>query len=88
MPKRPRREMLIGRGKCGTLGVVLEDAIFHAEAGVSWVVPTSKGAYPTFAQGGTEDEKKTAISEFIQEEMDIKKVDIVHKLLKHVHRSN
>ena len=74
----------MGGGKHRILGVVLEDAIFQAEVGVSWVVPTSKGAYPAFARGATEDEKKTAISEFIQEEMDIKKVDVVHELLKNM----
>ena len=36
-------------GKYGTLGVVLEDAVYQAETGVAWTVPASQGAYPSFA---------------------------------------
>ena len=71
-------------GEYGTLSVVLDDAVFLAEADVTWIVPTSNGVYPTFRRGTTEDQKKTAISEFIQEETDIKKVDVVHELLKNM----
>ena len=39
-----------GGGNHGTLGIVLEDAVYLAEAGVAWVVLTSQGAYPTFAK--------------------------------------
>ena len=74
--------MFVWGGEYGTLGIVIEDAIFQAEAGVTWVVPTSKGAYPTFARRATEAQKKTAISEFIQEETDTKKVSVVEELLK------
>ena len=72
---------LFGGGNYGTLGIVFEDAVFLAEAGVAWVVPTSQGAsYPTFAQRATETQKKTAISEFIHEETDNKNVSVVEEL--------
>ena len=60
-----------GGGKYGTLGLVTGAAIFFAETGVDWIVLTSKGTYPTFAAGATEDKKKTTISDFILEETDI-----------------
>ena len=56
---------LFGRGKHGHKSLVLRDATYVQRAGVSFVVPASKGAYPTFAMGASEDEKKIAIAEFI-----------------------
>ena len=56
-----------GGDNYGTLGIVLEDAVYLVEAGVAWVLPTSQGAYPMFARRATETQKKTAISGFIQE---------------------
>ena len=51
-------------GKNGHEGCVLRDATYVQRAGVSYVVPASKGAHPTFAAGATDD-KKIAIAEFI-----------------------
>ena len=51
-----------GGGKYGTLGVVLENAVYQAETGVEWNVPASQGAYPIFNQRATETQKKTPIS--------------------------
>ena len=53
-----------GGGKNGHEGLVLRDATYVQRAGVSYVVPASKGAHPTFAAGATDD-KKIAIAEFI-----------------------
>ena len=71
-----------GGGKYGTLGLVLEDAVYQAETGVVWTVPASQGAYPNFARRSTDLQKKAAIAEFILDEGDIKKVDVVEELLK------
>ena len=49
-----------------------------------WNVPASQGAYPIFQRRATKTQKKTAISEFIQDETDIKKVSVVEELLKHM----
>ena len=76
--------MLLWRGKYGTLGVVLEDAVYQAETGVAWNVPASQVAYPVFNQRATKTQKKTAISEFIQDKTDIKKVSVVEELLKNM----
>ena len=73
-----------GGGKYGTLGLVLKDAVYQAEIGVAWTVPASQGAYPSFAQRATYLQKKTAIAEFILDEADIKKVDVVEELLKNL----
>ena len=51
-------------------------------AGVSFVVPASKGAYPTFAAGTTKDEKKIMIAEVIVSEQDILKAEVCGNLLK------
>ena len=71
-----------GGGKYGTLGLVLEDSVYQAETGVLWTVPASQGSYPNFSQRSTDLQKKAAIAEFIQNEGDIKKVNIVEELLK------
>ena len=73
-----------GGGKYGTLGVVLENAVYQAETGVAWNVPASQVAYPIFQQRATKTQKKTAISEFIQDKTDIKKVSVVEELLKNM----
>ena len=71
-----------GGGKNGHECLVLRDATFVQRAGVSFVVPASKGAYPTFAAGATDDEKKIAIAEFIISEQDILKSETCGDLLK------
>ena len=60
-----------GRGKNGHKGLVVRDATYVQRAGVSYVVLNSKGVYPTFAAGATDDEKKVEIAEFILSEQDI-----------------
>ena len=71
-----------GGGKNGHEGLVLRDPTYVQRAGVSFVVPASKGAYPTFAVGATDDEKKVAIAEFIVSEQDILKAETCGTLLK------
>ena len=71
-----------GGGKNGHEGLVLRDATFVQRAHVSFVVPASKGAYPTFVAGATDDEKKIAIAEFILSEQDILKAETCGDLLK------
>ena len=71
-----------GGGKHGHEGLVLRDATYAQRAGVLFVVPASKGAYPTFAAGASEDEKKVAIAEFIVSEQDILKAETCGDLLK------
>ena len=85
MQKCTRCEVLFrGGGKYGTLGLVLEDAVYQAETSVAWTVPASQGAYPSFARRATDLQKKTSIAEFILNEADIKKVDVVEELLKNL----
>ena len=69
-----------GGDNYGTLGIVLEDVVYQAETVVAWNVPASQGAYPIFQRRATKTQKKTAISEFIQDETDIKKVSVVEEL--------
>ena len=71
-----------GGGKNGHEGLVLRDVTFVQRASVSFVVPAFKGAYPTFAVGATDDEKKIAIAEFILSEQDILKAETCGDLLK------
>ena len=49
---------LFGGGKHGHEGLVLRDPAHVQRAGVSFVVSASKGVYPTFAVGATDDEKR------------------------------
>ena len=55
---------------------------YYAEAGEDWIVPTAIGAFPTFAAGATDDEKKIAVSEFMVSEHDILVVEAMENLLK------
>ena len=71
-----------GGGTRGCLGVVYTPTKYIAETGTNWIVPTTKGAYPTFPTNATDDEKKLAISEFIRDEHGIKVVEAVQELLK------
>ena len=71
-----------GGGKRGCLGTVYSAAKFQADAGTTWEVPETEGAYPTFAGNATEAEKKKVISEFIEREKGIRTVVIVEKLQK------
>ena len=64
-------------GTRGCLGVVYTPTKYVAETGISWTVPTTKGAYPTFPAHATDDDKKLAISEFIRDKLGIKVVDAV-----------
>ena len=54
-----------GGWKKGCLGVVYGAAKYYVEAGEDWIVPASLGAYPIFAAGATDDEKKIAVSQFM-----------------------
>ena len=71
-----------GGGNRGCLGVVYTNAKYLNKTGVTWTVPASTDAYPTFATNAINDEKKLAISEFIRDEHGIKVVDAVQELLK------
>ena len=71
-----------GGGKRGCLGTVYSDAKFQADAGTTWEVPETEGAYPTFAGNASEAEKKKVISEFIEREKGIRTVEVVEELLK------
>ena len=71
-----------GGGKRGCLGIVATPAAFRIEAGSDWIVPASQGSYPNFPAGASEFDKKVLISEFILQETDIRKVEVVHELLK------
>ena len=71
-----------GGGQRGCLGLVYSDAKYIDEAGEPWAVPASEGAYPTFLPHATTEEKKKAISEFIEREKGIKIVRITEELLK------
>ena len=71
-----------GGGKRGCLGTVYSDAKFLADAGTTWVVPDTEGAYPTFEANATESEKKKSIANFIEREKGIRTVEVVEELLK------
>ena len=72
-----------GGGKKGSLGVVYKNAKFRIETGgTDWIVPAMQGAYPTLPANATDDKKKAIISEFIQDEYDLKVVEAVGDLLK------
>ena len=71
-----------GGGKHGHEGLVLKPPTYLQRASVAFAVPASKGAYPTFAAGATEDQKKVAIAEFILSETDILKAEACDELLK------
>ena len=71
-----------GGGDSGCLGVVFNNAKFHAETGETWIVPQSQGAFPNISSQATEQEKKIAISEYMIEEYNIKVVKAMEELLK------
>ena len=72
-----------GGGKKGSLGVVYENAKFCIESGgIDWTVPEEQGAYPTFPDGASDDEKKRIISDFMLDKYDRKVVEAVQDLLK------
>ena len=71
-----------GGGKHGHEGLVLRPQTYLQRASVAFTVPTSKGAYPTFVGGATDDEKKVAIADFILSETDILKAETCDELLK------
>ena len=71
-------------GKKGCLGVVYENAKFRIESrGIDWTVPEEQGAYPTFPDGASDDEKKRIISVMMNEH-NRKVVEAVQDLLKNL----
>lgn len=71
-----------GGGKRGCLGTVYSTAKYQADAGTTWTVPETEGAYPMFQANATEADKKKVISEFIEREKGIRTVEVVEELLK------
>lgn len=71
-----------GGGKHGHEGLVLRPQTYLQRANAAFTVPASKGAYPTFIGGATDDKKKVAIAEFILSETDILKAETCDELLK------
>ena len=54
-----------GSGKSGCLGTVYDNTRFRTKSGHDWIVPSSRGAFPTFPIGSTLAQKKQLIVEFI-----------------------
>ena len=71
-----------GGGKLGCLGIVYNNTRFRAKSGHDWIVPASRGAFPTFPNGATLAQKKQLISGFIECEKDRKVVKTCEDLLK------
>ena len=72
-----------GGGKKGSLGVVYDNPKFRIESGgIDWTVPKEQGAYPTFPDGASDDDKKRIISDIMLDEYDRKVVEAVQDLLK------
>ena len=71
-----------GGGKMGCLGTVYNNTRFRAKSGHDWIVPASRGAFPTFPNGATLAQKKQLISEFIECKKDRKTAKICEELLK------
>ena len=84
-------ESMFGGGKTGHLGMVLKADLFDKRDGtVPWVVPESRGMFPSFPMGLTDDDKRTIILEFIKQEEHIKiakKMEILlrNQIIKAVH---
>ena len=84
-------ESMFGGGKTGHLGMVLKAELFAKRNGtVPWVVPESRGMFPSFPMGLTDDDKRTIILEFIKQEEHIKiakKMEILlrNQIVKAVH---
>ena len=69
-----------GRNR-GCLGSVYSAAKYLAEAGETYAVPESEGAYPIFAENATEDDKKRAILAHIKRKKGIKVAKCCERLL-------
>ena len=59
----------------------MKDFLYLTEAGSSWVVPSTSGAYPTFTPTATESEKKSITADFIATEKGIKTKEVMQELL-------
>jgi len=66
----------------GHLGSVMIYALYQTKASMPWYVPLTKGLYPTFPPGATENEKRNATATFIIDEKGIKTNEIMEYLLK------
>ena len=75
-------KVLFEGGKHGVLALVIGDDEFLQETENEWLVPDTQGAFPTIAANASAIIKKKAISKFIQDETDIKIVEVVEELLK------
>ena len=71
-----------GGGKSGCLGTVFNNTRLRAKSGHDWIVPASRGDFPTFPNGATLAQKKQLISEFIECKNDHKVVKICEELFK------
>jgi len=75
-------QVSFGGGDSGCLGVVYNNAKFHAETGKDWIVPKTQGPFPIITPGLTEQEKKVEISSWMIDEYDLKIVKAMGNLLK------
>lgn len=66
----------------GVCGVMYIPVNYLAGPRVAWNVPESEGAYPTFPENSTEDQKEKKKSAFIKYEMGIETVEVVKDLPK------
>ena len=74
---------IFGGGTTGHAGSVIKPATFEKRAGcIKWKVPKSKGMFPTFPAGATEDEKKKILAEHIEVEECILRAKTVETLLR------
>ena len=75
-------KVTFGGGKHGCLPLVIGGTLFTQETQQTWTLPSSQGSYPTFNANLSVADKKKAISNFIEEETDLKIVKATEEILK------
>ena len=70
-----------GGGQHGHLGMIMNPILYHTEAGETWTVSATSGAYPIFPNGATDSNKKALTATFIISEKGIKTEEVMQDLL-------